>query len=307
MNIILGSGVNALAAKHILGDDYTIIHAGLSRFYKFNPAPADNFVIVSDEIKSLTNYLEPIVGKAVADYKCAWSNSGSIIRGYDSNNSVSWLSKLFGVNIPMHFDLVLKHRMEFKVFSNRINQIYSALYDRHKESIDFDLNVEKISSIEPHKITMSDGRVIEYDKCISTIPLNDLNKLINYDLYLKAIDISVFRLSTTELNFEGFNQLWVTDPNIGFYKTQIVNENEYLFYFNYKIENPGSYINKFIGSFDLMTGIYFKEAIPAGQLPDLSYLKEYGIIPLGMSAQWDCAMDFSSCLLRIVQISDGKF
>ena len=307
MNVILGSGVNALAVKHILGESYSIIHAGPSRLYKFNPVPSDNFIIASDEIKPLVNFLEPIIGKIVADYKCAWSSNGAIVRGYDNNNSIMWLSKIFGIHIPMHFDIVLRNRMEFKVFENRINQIYAALYEKYKEFINIDLNVEKISSIEPHKIIMKDGKVVEYEKCISTIPLNDLNKLINYQSDLKSVGVSVIRLSTNNLNFEGFNQLWISDPNIGFYKAQIVKENEYLFYFNYKLDNPGLYLNKFIDNFDLLTGIYFPDIIPAGQLPDLSYLNDYGIVPLGMSSQWDCAMDFSSCLLRIMQISDGKY
>ena len=305
MNIILGSGVNAFAARHILGSDYKIISAGPSRFYKFNPAPADNFIYVNNNLKPLESVLSTLIGKRKADYRCAWSNYGKITRGYDQVNVMSWLAKLFGVYVPSHIPYVLQNRFEFQVYENRINNLYSALYEKHKDTM-LEYNIDSIDKIEPHKISMKNGQIIEYEKIISTIPLNDFIKLIGYaDLNLKSIGVSAIRVRSNELDFEGFNQLWIVDPEITFYKSQIVKEDEYIFYFNYKVEQPAKLLSPYIKDFDLLTGTWIDGAIPAGELPHTSILNEFDVINLGMSAQWDYGMDFSSCLFRIMQISDG--
>jgi len=49
MNIILGSGIIGLLAKLILGQDWKIIPFYRSRYFSFNPALDDNFII-RDEI-----------------------------------------------------------------------------------------------------------------------------------------------------------------------------------------------------------------------------------------------------------------
>ena len=305
MNIILGSGVNAFAAKHILGDSYKILSAGPSRFYKFNPVPGDNFIYTNENLKPLESVLSPLIGVKKADYRCAWSKGGSIIRGYNQFDAMMWLSKLFGIYTPGHIPYILQNRMEFKVYENRVNNLYSALYEKHKDSMS-EFNLDSISKISPHNIHMKNGQIIEYDKLISTIPLDDLLKLMGcVDHGLKSVGVSAIRIRTSELNFEGFNQLWTVDPDISFYKSQIVKEDEYIFYFNFKVERPAQYISPYINDFDLLTGVWIEAAIPAGDLPYLNQLEDYGIIPLGMSAQWDFGMDFSSCLFRIMQIADG--
>lgn len=305
MNIILGSGVNAFAARHILGSDYKIISAGPSRFYKFNPVPGDNFIYVSDNLKPLESILAPLVGIKKADYRCAWSVHGQITRGYDQTSAMMWLSKLFGIHVPGHIPYILQNRMEFKVYENRVNNLYSALYEKHKDTM-ADFNIDSIERINPHEIKLKDGRIIEYNKLISTIPLDDLLKLMGCsNPGLQSVGVSAIRIRTTELNFEGFNQLWTVDPEISFYKSQIVKEDEYIFYFNFKVEQPAQYLSPYIADFDLLTGVWLDAVIPAGDLPYLAQLEEYDIIPLGMSAQWDYGMDFSSCLFRIMQISDG--
>lgn len=304
MKYILGSGVVSFSARHILGSDYKIINAGPSRFYNFNPAPADNFILASDELKPLESILSPLIGTRKADYRCAWSNFGKISRGFDGVNCNMWLSKLFGFRIPGHVQYVLQDRFEFKVYENRINNLYAALFDKHKPDILSGMNIDQLVSIEPHKLIFKD-RVLEFDKLISTIPLNDLYKFIGYEDSLNSVGVSVIRLKTKSLNFEGFNQLWIVDPQIPFYKAQMVKEDEYLIYFNSKVENPGLLLNAYVNDFDLMTGMWIDSALPAGDVPFLKHLDDYGIIPVGASAQWDYCMDFSSCLFRIMKIADG--
>jgi hypothetical protein len=305
MNLILGSGVTSFAARHILGSSYKIINAGPSRFYNHNPAPADNFILAHDSLRPLESILQPLIGSRKADYRCAWSSMGNINRGFNSGDCMSWLIKIFVFNVPNHIQHVLPNRMEFKVYENRINNLYAALFDKHKSEILGSLTIDQIKKIEPHKVVFNDGNVVEFEKMISTIPLNDLYKLIGYNDDLKSVGVSVIRLKTKSLNFEGFNQLWIVDPNIPFYKTQIVKEDEYLFYFNSKIETPGFLVAPYVQDFDLLTGMWIESAIPAGDVPFLNHLDDYGIVPVGASAQWDYCVDFSRCLFRIMQIADG--
>lgn len=304
MNYILGSGVVSFAARHILGSNYKIINAGPSRFYNYNPAPADNFILVSDQLKQFESILSPLIGTKKAEYKCAWSNFGQISRGFNKANCNTWLSKIFDFRIPSHAIHVLKNRLEFNVYENRINSLYATLFDKHKTSMLDAINIDKLLSIEPHKLIFKDC-VIEFDKLISTIPLNHLYKLIGCNDILNSVGVSIVYLKTKSLNFEGFNQLWIVDPNIPFYKAQMIKENEYLFYFNSKIENPGLLLNAYIEDFDLITGVWIESALPSDDIPFLNNLNNYGIIPIGASAQWDYCMDFSSCLFKIMQVAEG--
>jgi hypothetical protein len=178
MNIILGSGLNAFLARHILGSDYKMISAGPSRFYGVNPSAADNFIYSSDLLKPLENQLKTLgIDTKKYPYKCCWSHEGQLVRGFDKEHC---------------------------------------------------------------------------------------------------------------------------------YKTAQVAENKYIFYFLDRIDNPGLYLTPYIESFDLISGFFFPNCLPAGAISDTHWLRSYGITPLGMSAQWDAAMDISSCLHRLLKIADGS-
>jgi len=307
MNVILGSGLNAFLARHILGSDYEMISAGPSRFYGVNPASADNFIYASDLLKPLENQLKALnIDIKRHPYKCCWSHEGQLVRGFDKEHCSFWLAKTYGFQIPGHLELVYPHRMEFDVYGTRVNQLYAALYQRYYQELQNSRNISSIKSIEPHRIEFNDGHVIEFDNCISTIPLDDLCELTNYQSNLHSIDISVILLESSTLNYEGFNQVYVVDPQIQFYKTAQVSENKYIFYFLDRIDNPGLYLTPYVDDFDLISGFFYPGCLPAGAISDVHWLKSYGIVPLGMSAQWDSAMDVSSCLHRLLKIADGS-
>ena len=50
MNAILGSGLIGMLARDILGDGWTLIPVGRSRFYSFQPALADNYIAIDETI-----------------------------------------------------------------------------------------------------------------------------------------------------------------------------------------------------------------------------------------------------------------
>lgn len=307
MNIILGSGLNALLARHILGSDYKFITAGPSRFYGVNPAAADNFIYASDLLRPLESQLTKLsIDIKRYQYRCCWSQQGELVRGFDKVSCAFWLAKIFGFNVPDHLRLVYEYRMEFDVYGTRVNQLYTILYQRYYEEMRASLNINQIQSIDSHKIVCDDGLIIDYDKCISTISLDELYGLMNYEHSLKGVDVSAILVETQHLNFEGFNQLFVVDPEIQFFKCVQVRENQYVFFFSGKIENPALHLIPFMHDFDLISGFYFPNCIPAGIMGDTTWLRPYGITTLGMSAQWDAAMDVSSCLHRIIKIADGS-
>jgi len=307
MNIILGSGLNAFLARHILGSDYKIISAGPSRFYGVNPASADNFILASPLLRPLENQLKALnIDTTKYNYKCCWSVQGELVDGFDKEHCSFWLAKIFGFKTPAHLELVYRHRMQFDVYGTRVNQLYTALYDRYYPELLASRNISNIESIRPHEIRFKNGEILEYDRCISTIPLDDLCGLLNYQLPLDSVDVSVVLVETTHLDFEGRNQMFIVDPQIQFFKSVQVKENQYVFFFLDRIDSPGLYLSPYIADFDLISGFYYPKCLPAGAICETNWLHPYGIIPLGMAAQWDAAMDVSSSLHRLLKIAEGE-
>jgi hypothetical protein len=307
MNIIIGSGLNAFLARHILGPEYKIIGAGPSRFYNVNPASTDNFIYASEMLQPLEEQLRALnIDTTRYPYQCCWSNNGELSGGFDRISCSFWLSKVFGLEIPAHLELVYPHRMNFEVYGTRVNQLYAALYKKYYPEMASSKNISDIESIRPHQIVFKDGQVLDFENCISTIPLDDLCNLMDYQLPLSGIDVSAILVETSSLDFEGYNQVFVVDPEIKFFKATQIKEDGFIFYFINKIDNPGLYMTPYMNDFDLVSGFYYENCIPAGAISETSWLSKFGVIPLGMSAQWDAAMDVSSCLHRIMKIADGS-
>lgn len=306
MNVIIGSGLNALLARHILGSTYQIINAGPSRFFAVNPASADNFILANELLRPLESQLKALnIDVTRHNYKCAWSVGGDIIGTFNSEHCAFWLAKIFGVYIPTHLQLVYPGRMQFDVYGTRVNQLYAALCAKYADELQSSRSITSVQSIEPNRIVFNDDSVIEFDKCVSTIPLDDLCTLIGRPMVLNAVDVSAILVETESLDFEGYNQLFVVDPHIQFYRVSRVKENQYVFFFLDQITNPGLYLSPYMRDFDLLSGFYYPKCVPSGTLAIHDWLGDYGIIPLGMSAQWDAAMDVSSSLFRLLKIADG--
>jgi hypothetical protein len=303
MNIILGSGVNAFIARHILGPDHKVISSGYSRFYNHNPTPADNFIRCTDGLSEFPSIMSSLgVKDVVCDYRCCWSAGGDLVADYDQLLCSKWLSKIHGPNIPGHLMITMKNAMNFKVYGTRVSELYRNLLDRYLDTI-YKYNVSDIRSIGDHVITMSDGSVVEFDRCISTIPLNTLYKFRQENVDLQSVGITAILLESDSVDIEGYNQTYVTDDSIPFFKVVNVKPNHYIFYFTGKVESPAISINPYVSSFDLISGMYIPDCIPSGDLMRHENLKKDGIIQLGMSAQWDGAVDISNCIYRLMKIS----
>jgi hypothetical protein len=300
--VILGSGVVGLVARHIFGSGYKIIPYGNSRFFQYNPAPSDNFIRYSKEHTEISGIINSLgIDTNKYDYNCAWSVGGSIVRDYDPMLSQKWISKI-NINMSHHIQLLYKDRMNFQVYGTRVTDLYNNLKSKYDSSY-HNKGVGDIYSISDHVIRFRDGTAIEYDKCISTIPLDKLYEILGINRTLLSSDVTAVLLESDSINMEGYNQLFVVDDQIPFFKVTQVKPNTYVFYFVGRVEKPSLSIGLCVDNFDLISGIHIEKCIPAGELSNHSDLRDDGILPIGASAQWDHGMDMSSCVYKLLKMS----
>lgn len=297
MKYIFGSGIVGLMARDLLGSDWKLVPFYKSRYYTFNPAIADNFIIRHEAIDDYVQRFSS--SKAVFFYKRSYSFLGDII-GYDRSLSLRWESKIFGNNRPLHSEFYWKNQENVPIYDVRINQIYSQLLEKYKDELESTSSLGLITEIGDHYFVRN-GVKNDFSEVINTIPLNALCSLYKINCNLPSVDMHVAHIATDSLNFEGNNQLFVVDENIDFYKVICVGKNSYVFYFAKYVPNLGAYLMNFMNSFDIIEGTKIAESIPAGQIPKVKQLEDNNIFSVGDSAQWDWCMDLGSCLLRLMQ------
>lgn len=301
MKAILGSGVVGLLARHILGPEWKIIPFHRSRFFSFDPALDDNFIVADPEIEPFVNELTKDIVARTFPYTCAWSIGGEIIRGFDSGLCYDWLYKVFDGKAPPHATPYLSSHMNFNVYDVRINKLYQNLVSQYMPEIMAEQEKGIPTHIGPHTITRN-GVTEDYTRLISTIPLPTLCDLIKVPIDLPSRTVHYIHLQTEDLNFEGVNQQWVVDNIFDFYKVTNIAPNRYLFYFHNDIPNPGVYLMSMIRKFEIIDGTSIVGAIPQGPSPKLENLEAIGITCLGSYAQWDWCMDIGSCIKRLLRM-----
>jgi len=302
MKFIFGSGIVGLLARKILGPSYKLIPFGKSRFYSFNPALQDNYLVYNE---SYTDIIKPYLDSTFKHtYKLAWSIGGMLHGKYDEGICQDWCHKLFGKNIPPQTEPIYKTRFELELFDIRLNQLYNKLLQEYQNEIKDNLKYGDPISIRDGIIRFEKS-ALEYETIISTIPLDIMAQYVGKQIPTPAIDIHYLHVQTGKLDFEGHHQILVSDRIIDFYKVTAVAPGRYLFYFNKEMENPGIYLLNIIGQdFDILEGTSIKRAIPAGPMPDLSTLEEIGIYSIGATAQWDWCLDAGSAILRILNFAN---
>lgn len=305
MNVIFGSGLVGLLARHILGPSYTVVPFYRSRFFSFNPALDDNFIVrdkrLDDFISSINN---GSLGK-VYIYKRAWSIGGQLVDKYDAELCYSWCVKLFGSTIPTQSLPYWQNQMSMFVYDIRLNQLYERLCNEYASEIKEEHSKGYVTEIGNHYFVRN-GQKIGFDKAISTIPLNILNKLMGLPSDLKAKTIHYLHIETPDLDFEGNNQTLVVDQAFDFYKVTNIAPKRYLLYFQSDISNPGAYLMQFMPSFDIIDGTSINDAIPYGEAPSLLHYENNGIECVGSNAQWDWCMDIGSCIIRLLRIANNN-
>jgi hypothetical protein len=161
--------------------------------------------------------------------------------------------------------------------------------------------------IEPVVICCDTG-VVEYDRIISTIPLDALLKLTGVFQTLSAHEDHCFHITTDALDFEGASQVLVADGPIGFYKVDRASVYDYIFHNLGSVETPFPYFSAFIpyGRFRIIGDTKVPNAIPksphAPKIPELQ--DRFKIDLVGSCAQWDDFMDIASCVWWLLQLKD---
>lgn len=305
MNVIFGSGIVGLLARKILGPSWKVIPFYRSRFFSFNPALDDNFIIRDEQ---LDPFIKDLYGKSlpVYVYKRAWSIAGQIISDYSSGLCSDWLSKLFGTVIPPQSEIYHSNRMNLFVYDIRVNGLYQSLVNEFLSDLKEEAAKGAVTAVGDH-FFIRDGNRIDFDHAVSTIPLDALCKLMNVNVELPSKTLHYLHVETDTLDFEGFNQLLVVDSPISFFKVANISKNRYLFYCHEDIPTPGVYLMAFTPRFEIIDGTSIENALPMGHTPKLDNVERAGIYCVGSYAQWDWCMDVGSCIMRLLKYAQREF
>ena len=245
MNVILGGGLTALLARDILGDNWTVIPIGRSRFYSFNPPLADNYVVRDDII---VEYMQKYTVLPYM-FRIGYSLGGQIL--FNTQLALNqYLTKLYGGMVPPQAFAYYSSRIDYFGYGNCVI-MYSGLQEKFKSEIaENNTKFGMPQRISNHTITTDKGQ-FEYERIISTIPLPTLLKWMDVTwLDLKSYDEYCYHVRSDCLDFEGATHLFVADPEIEFHKATMINRLNYLFYAQKRIEYPGRYFMAFINRFE---------------------------------------------------------
>lgn len=304
MNYIFGSGIVGVLAKIILGPSWQIVPFYKSRFFSFNPALDDNFIIVDDDI---TPFLKDLLKRQQIDqyiYKRAWSVRGHLYDKYDKLICGDWFGKIFGQHIPPQSEAYYLDRMHLPIYDIRTNQLYMRIIDAMRDGLKQEASKGQVTEIGSNYFIRGGVRE-EFEHLVSTIPLNALLKLSNNNnAELPSKTLHYTHVETDDLDFEGCNQVMVVDRMFPFYKVTNISPKRYLFYFNDEIVDPGIMLMHIVKKFEILDGTSIRDALPVGPAPNMKKLEESGIYCVGSCAQWDWCMDVSSCILRLLRYAN---
>jgi hypothetical protein len=298
MNIIFGSGIIGLMARHILGPSWRVVPFYRSRFFSFNPALDDNFLSRHEELDPLIQEFQ--TSNRMYLYRRVWSIGGQLIGQYDSGLCGDWMNKLFAGQVPHQAPLYFKDQMVVSVYDLRLHELYLTLMARYINEIKEESTKGVPTEIGDHYF-VRDGKREDYTKAVSTIPLNTLLKLLKIEMHLPTLPMHYIHVESPDPDFEGANQALIVDPQIEFMKVTNIAPNRYLFYLPKELPHPGMYLRLFMQQFDILDGTSLDNVIPQGQTPNLTSIEKMDIMCVGSNAQHDWCMDVGSCFLRLLR------
>lgn len=305
MNLILGSGLIGNLARKILGGSWEWAPFKRSRYFSFEIPFADNFVVFD---KTVDDFMRQFGNQTPIFYKRPISYQGMLM--YQDLPIVQdpYLRKLYGDDVPPLAKTLL--RSTFTIYPMSALELHHALEEQHKDLVgtgvrkfgevnEIDLNTKTITCF--HKTT-GQATKFEFDKVISTIPLNALFRLCKLsDSSLKAKAICYYHIATDAVDLEGAEQSLVADLDIKFFNVYRTKKNHYVFCTFEPLENPLQYFGGILNfKIDILEARRIEDALPISLAPDLSFLASKGITCVGSNAQWDDLMDVSSCVKRLL-------
>jgi hypothetical protein len=301
VKLILGSGVVGLMARFLLGDSWTVVPFGKSRFYSFNPPLDDNFV-------SHDRQLDPLMAELGLSTTPVWlqraySLGGQLLReDRDGSLAQGWLSKIFGDRVPPHAPVYLTSRLGFFVYDQvRVNRLYGQLQNRYQEELLQQAALGAVTELGDHYIIRG-GKRQDFERAVTTIPHGSLLRLMGRPDELPYSTNYCIHMATPSLDFEGATQVMVVDPIFGFYKVSLLAKQRYLFHLHQDLgDHAGAYFMPIIKDYDLLDGTSIPGGIPLGPMPDLAWLERLDVFPVGSYAQHDWCADVGSNFLRLLK------
>jgi hypothetical protein len=297
MNIILGSGLIACIAKRLLGQDWSFIPFKKSRYYSFDIPLADDFIRCDKDIDIVSAELG--LSGPIIIYKRLFSYHGQLTNSTEPVVIDPYIKKVYD-NTRIIVDSLLK--TTFSVYNIRAITLYSKLNEQFWNQIQVGAQKKLVSiDLKARTLCLSDGSTINYERMISTIPLNALYKFCGINApTLKAKAVCSYRIQSNKIDLEGAEQTLVSDLDIEFYKVTKWSDS-YIFNTFEAIENPYLYFGKFLGyQLDIVEVLRVDEVIPIGEVPDLTIFENAGITCVGSNAQHDDFMDLGSSIKRLV-------
>jgi hypothetical protein len=193
------------------------------------------------------------------------------------------------------------------IYDLRVNKLYEQLQNKHLAILKEEAAKGEVTTIGDHYFVRGSDK-IEFDNIVSTIPLPRLLALLSQNgLHLKAQPLHYIHLESTQIDLEGYNQALVVDDLIDFHKVTCLAPQRYLLYSTRELANPGAYLLPIIGVAEIIDGTAIADALPMGEMPDLSGLEEHGIFCIGALAQWDWCADVGSNLLRLIRYAQRSY
>jgi hypothetical protein len=303
MKYIFGSGIIALLAREILGPSWKLVPFYRSRFFSFQPALDDNYII---RHARLDEFIANLTGNRQQHlYKRAWSVGGELISSYSDDLRDAWLSKVYGTQVLPQVRATFNKNMAHFIYDLRTNHVYSALLAKYDAEINAEVAKGQVTAIGDHHFMRGAERV-DFDEAISTIPLDSLCSLLGSKFKPEGKPVHFLHVETPNLDFEGHNQTLVVDPQFPFYKVTNVAPGRYLFYLHEEVPQPGAYLMALLSQFDILDGTSIHNYITMGAPPKLDWVNAAGITPIGSYAQWDPSLDVGTCLLRVMDYASKR-
>lgn len=305
-NFIFGSGIIGYLAKYIF-TDYVLIPFKRSRYFYFEIPWSDNFIKYD---KNIDDFMKNFVinDSPMLIYKSPFSYNGQLFYNKTEDVVSDYLNKIYG-DVPLFADRLLQ--TTFTIYPTSIKSIHDMLQYKLGEEIRKNIRLGELVNIDiKNKLFMlrdpKTGIISkhEYDKIISTIPLDALCKYCNLTLDIKSRNICYYVINA-DIDLEGAQQCYVVDNDILFFKVSNIG-NHYLFWSTDIIDNPYNYFGKFLNyKIDIIEAHMIDNAMPVGDIPDLKLFEDYGIYCVGSNAQWDDNVDITSSIRRLLYFNLG--
>lgn len=300
MKYIFGSGLIGLFAKHLLPGEWEIVPFRRSRFFSWSPPLDDDFIIHDPRMDDLIQQMFP--GTQTIFRKRGISYHGEIFSGDKITAELRdmWIYRLFGYDPPGPIVPYLKSHMGFATYRLSLNSVYNSLMKKFSRQIEEGKSKGDVTEVGDHYFIRG-GKRYDFEAVVSTIPHNALLNYAKIPHDLKTATVQVVQVASQELNFEGHDQLLVTDPEIGFYKVDHRDDGSYIFYFKPEMAYPAKYLMSVLKRFEIRNGTSIPDYITLGSA-DLNVVKRMGFIPIGSYAEWDWCGDVGTNLLRLLSL-----